>query len=78
MDDVPICDAIGHLGITTSYPEGELIDTAIVLYTTVDEAGKVGLHIAWPKGQNWLTRYGMLQASAEVENYDTLTNSQEE
>lgn len=65
---------IGHLGIESSVDEGELIDTAVVIFTTVDEAGKVGLRIAWPSGQNWLTRYGMFLAVAEVENYDTLTN----
>lgn len=47
--------------------EGALVSDVVILVKYVDTEGRVGLSMAWPKGQDWIARRGMIETLRDME-----------
>lgn len=52
---------IDALGIKTTIQPNELVSSAVVLLTVIEEDGTPRLSTLWPPGMLWLTRIGMFR-----------------
>lgn len=62
-----IGDRIDALGVRATLTDTDLVQSAVVVLSVVDEAGREQLKLAWSDGQSWVTRRGMLEVALDME-----------